>query len=59
MTRTCQRCNVILPAAATNTLCDECDGAPPSPERPTAPKTYLVHDGVIAKRNGGLEDIGA
>lgn len=54
----CSRCYVVLPAAATGGLCDDCDGAPP-PQEPPAPNPPLtvVHDGKIAKRNGGLDPI--
>lgn len=51
----CDRCYVALPAAATRALCDDCDGAPPAPDRPQhQPPLHVVHSGQIAKRDGGL-----
>lgn len=56
----CERCFVILPAAATSAICDDCDGAPeppaPAPKEPARPLT-VVHNGRYAKKNGGLETI--
>lgn len=57
---TCAVCNVELPASATSPWCDDHeDGhAPPIPEPPppSAP-THVVHNGLISKRNGGLDDM--
>lgn len=49
---TCQRCYVTLPAAATEPLCDECDGAPeraPASNETRAP-AVVVHNEALAKR---------
>ncbi|MEX3652380.1 AAA family ATPase [Mycolicibacterium fortuitum] len=56
----CKRCYVALPVAATNSLCDECDGAPepaPAPKPTPQPELHVVHNGALSKRNGGLESI--
>ncbi|ANN97514.1 Uncharacterised protein [Mycobacteroides abscessus subsp. massiliense] len=48
----CGRCNVDLPASATNALCDDCDGAPEAPTRETAqPAAVVVHNEAISKRS--------
>lgn len=49
----CQRCNVALPAAARQPLCDECDGAPePAPVAKPASQAALrvVHDPGAERR---------
>lgn len=48
----CQRCYVTLPAAATEPLCDECDGAPaPAPvSNETRAPAVVVHNEALAKR---------
>jgi hypothetical protein len=58
---TCEVCYVALPAAAIEPWCDEHEGGQGALPMP-APKTdrpplHVVHDGKIAKRNGGLERI--
>ncbi|MDO3074763.1 hypothetical protein P5V19_16865 [Mycobacteroides abscessus subsp. abscessus] len=50
----CKRCSVILPAASTGDLCDDCDGVPESPVPTRAepePAAVVVHSEAIAKRN--------
>lgn len=50
----CRRCSVILPAASTGELCDDCDGVPESPVPTRAepePAAVVVHSEAIAKRN--------
>jgi hypothetical protein len=48
---TCTRCYVTLPTAATNTVCDDCDGAPEAqPNTQTTPHTsVVVHSAALAK----------
>jgi hypothetical protein len=48
---TCTRCYVTLPTAATNTVCDDCDGAPEAQPntRATAPTGVVVHSAALAK----------
>ena len=56
----CQRCYVALPAAATRSLCDDCDGAPQINLEPSASDRkplHVVHSGRISKRDGGLEKV--
>ena len=46
----CSRCYIDLPAAATGTVCDDCDGAPPPrPTPPPPPPSHVVHNPFIAK----------
>ncbi|WP_100521089.1 helix-turn-helix domain containing protein [Mycobacteroides abscessus] len=48
----CDRCNVDLPASATNPLCDDCDGAPEAPAPDiTEPAAVVVHNEAISKRS--------
>lgn len=50
----CERCSVILPAASTGGLCDDCDGVPESPvptKDDAEPHAVVVHDEAISKRS--------
>ncbi|SLF30391.1 Uncharacterised protein [Mycobacteroides abscessus subsp. bolletii] len=49
----CDRCNVDLPASATEPLCDDCDGAPeaPAPDATVEPPAVVVHNEAISKRS--------
>ncbi|PVA97126.1 helix-turn-helix domain containing protein [Mycobacteroides abscessus] len=49
----CDRCNVDLPASATERLCDDCDGAPeaPAPDATVEPPAVVVHNETISKRS--------
>jgi hypothetical protein len=49
----CDRCNVDLPASATEPLCDDCDGAPESttPDATAEPPAVVVHNEAISKRS--------
>ncbi|MBN7468982.1 hypothetical protein [Mycobacteroides abscessus] len=50
----CERCSVDLPAAATGSFCDDCDGVPETPVPTRAvpePAAVVVHSEAIAKRN--------
>lgn len=55
----CARCNIILPTAATQALCDECTDTPePKIRQPeTTRPMRVVHNGLISKRNRGLEEM--
>lgn len=50
----CERCSVYLPAAATGSFCDDCDGVPetPVPTRAVPESTaVVVYSEAVAKRN--------
>lgn len=50
----CERCSVILPAASTGGLCDDCDGVPESPvptKDDAEPHAVVVHNEAISKRS--------
>lgn len=57
--RHCRICNLELPTSATEPLCDDhADGqetATPTPQ-PDKPMR-VIHNGLISKRNGGLEEM--
>ncbi|OBB15066.1 hypothetical protein A5761_15095 [Mycolicibacterium setense] len=57
--RHCRVCNLELPTSAVEALCDDhADGqetatSTPQPDRPMR----VMHNGLISKRNGGLEEM--
>ncbi|SKL46003.1 Uncharacterised protein [Mycobacteroides abscessus subsp. abscessus] len=57
----CDRCNVDLPASATERLCDDCDGAPeaPAPDATVEPPAVVVHNEAISKRSHERRRFGA
>lgn len=58
--RRCGACFVELPTSATEPWCDDHEGGhvPPIPDPPSPPlRTHVVHNGLISKRNGGLDDM--
>lgn len=55
---TCQVCNLTLPTATTSELCDDCqDGITHIPQHTSERLMRVVHNGLISKRNGGLEEM--
>lgn len=47
---TCEVCYVSLPAAATRSICDDCDGAPPARAPEPKPAARVVHSAAVAKK---------
>lgn len=55
----CAVCNVELPASATGPYCDDHEDGKPTarPEREPDRPVRVIHNGLISKRNGGLEEM--